>query len=247
MEWLTTATSHDERDRGADVAVLPIGSFEQHGGHLPLMTDTLIACVIAKALSDAHDLFLLPPLTLSCSHEHASFAGTVSLSAATVMTIVDDVAASLRQQGVEHLVLVNAHGGNYALSNVVQQANVECPRMALYPSPTDWRVAREVTGCETDNHTDMHGGEAETSILMHYAPHLVGDGWRDADWAADERPDLLVQGMAGYTTTGIIGRPSAASAAKGEALVGSLVEQFQSRLDALRGAARPGSVDARVL
>jgi creatinine amidohydrolase len=76
---ITTATSTDEAKRGATVALLPVGSFEQHGDHLPLTTDTLVACVIANQLAITYNLFLLPPITMSCSHEHESFEGTVSI------------------------------------------------------------------------------------------------------------------------------------------------------------------------
>jgi creatinine amidohydrolase len=90
---LPTGTSTDERDRAARFAVLPIGSFEQHGEFLPLVTDTLVACLIAERVATDHGLFLLPPITISCSHEHAAFTGTVSISARTVMAIVDDIEA----------------------------------------------------------------------------------------------------------------------------------------------------------
>ena len=81
----------------------------------------------------------------------------------------------------------------------------------------------------------MHGGEAETSILLHYQPHYVGSDWQTADHQADDRPDLLLLGMAGYTKTGIIGRPSLATAAKGEALVRHLVAGLEPHLRLLRG------------
>ena len=70
-QLLPTATSRDEVDRGAAIAVLPVGSFEQHGDFLPLSTDTLIACLIAREIAGVHNLMLLPPITIACSHEHA--------------------------------------------------------------------------------------------------------------------------------------------------------------------------------
>ncbi|WP_084526267.1 creatininase family protein [Nocardia vaccinii] len=114
MDLITTATSTDVARQGANTAVLPVGSFEQHGEHLPLITDTAIACLIAERLADTYDLFLLPPVTISCSHEHAGFAGTVSISAATLIALIDDVRLSLERSGIDKLVLVNGHGGNYA-------------------------------------------------------------------------------------------------------------------------------------
>src|SRR5438034_1467815 len=77
---LPTATSGDERARAARTAVLPVGSFEQHGEYLPLITDTVVACLVADRIAADYRVLLLPPLTISCSHEHAGFAGTASIS-----------------------------------------------------------------------------------------------------------------------------------------------------------------------
>src|SRR5918994_4099147 len=106
MGLLTTATSTDVRDAAPDVAVLPVGSFEQHGSHLPLITDTAIACVIAQAIGQTYSLFVLPPVTISCSHEHADFTGTISISASTLTAIIADVRASLDAQGITKLIIV---------------------------------------------------------------------------------------------------------------------------------------------
>jgi creatinine amidohydrolase len=227
---ITTATSRDERQRRARVAVLPVGSFEQHGDFLPLITDTLVACVIARRLSTEYGLFLLPPVTLSCSHEHTGFAGTVSISAETLIAVVTDVAESLHRSGVDRLAIVNGHGGNYVLSNIVQQANVGDPRMTLFPGRTEWDTARTAARLQTTTSEDMHAGELEVSLLLHAYPELVGDDFRHGDWQADERPHLLVTGMRGYTESGVIGRPSLATAEKGRTLLDSLARSFKDHL-----------------
>jgi creatinine amidohydrolase len=223
---LTTATSTDEQRRGAQLAVLPIGSFEQHGNHLPLMTDTIVACAVAKAVADEYNLFLLPPLTVSCSHEHAGFAGTVSIRASTLYTVVNDIADSLDRAGIHALALVNGHGGNYVLSNVVQEANERGRRMILFPRREDWDTARREAGLVASAHDDMHGGELETSLLLHLDEALVREDYVKADYEAPNRPDLLTLGMTGYTTSGIIGRPSLASSIKGAALLSGLTRSF---------------------
>ncbi|GAA2566144.1 creatininase family protein [Pseudonocardia hydrocarbonoxydans] len=231
--FISTSTSRDEAERAATVAVLPVGSFEQHGSHLPLSTDTLIACAIARRVAADYNLLLLPPVSLGCSHEHAGFAGSVSISSATLAAVVTDVAGSLRTAGVQKLVVVNGHGGNYVLSNVVQEANVEDRRMALFPRSEDWRDARQAAGMVSDNHQDMHGGEAETSILLAESPEVVRPNYRDEDNEADDRRFILTVGMSGYTESGIIGRPSLATAEKGTKLLDAFSTLFSEHLTVL--------------
>ncbi|WP_318200418.1 creatininase family protein [Streptomyces sp. SCL15-4] len=223
---LPADTTEDVRTRGARVAVLPVGSFEQHGPYLPLATDTLVACAVARGIAAAYPVHLLPPVTVSCSHEHAAWPGTVSISAVTLHAVVSDIAASLRRSGVAALVVVNGHGGNYVLGNVVQEASAHGERMALFPAAEDWETARKRAGVATSLLTDMHAGEIETSILLHAHPEFVRPGHESADFIADDRRHLLTLGMSGYSESGVIGRPSLGSADKGRKLLASLAESF---------------------
>lgn len=228
--YISTATTRDEGDRAATVAVLPVGSFEQHGSHLPLSTDTLIACAIARRIAEDYHLLLLPPVTIGCSHEHAGFPGSVSVSPSTLRAVIRDVASSLSAAGVPKLVVVNAHGGNYVLSNVVQEANVGGPTMVLYPHNLDWKEARAAAGVVTDNHDDMHAGEAETSILLAEMPDVVRSNFADADNIVGDRRHLLTIGIASYAEGGVIGRPSLATAEKGRAMLDTFSELFKAHL-----------------
>jgi creatinine amidohydrolase len=230
MDILPADTTLDERERAAPVALLPIGSFEQHGPHLPLTTDTVVACTLAAEIAQAYPVRRLPPVTISCSHEHASWPGTVSISAATLIAVVNDIAASLHRSGVTQLVLVNGHGGNYVLGNVVQEASLGELPMALFPGEPDWDAARRDAGLTTTGVSDMHAGELETSILLHAHPHLVRPPSVRRDESADERPHLLSRGLAAYTESGVVGRPSLATAQKGQALLASLVRSFEPYL-----------------
>jgi creatinine amidohydrolase len=142
IDLVTTATSKDEAERDAAVALLPVGSFEQHGDYLPLATDTIVASVVARELAREYPVMVLPPITSSCSHEHAGWRGTVSISARTLHQVVTDIAASLALPGVDRLVLVSGHGGNYVLSNIAQEASVHGPRIAVFPLGSDWERAR---------------------------------------------------------------------------------------------------------
>ncbi|MDQ1014899.1 creatininase family protein [Streptomyces afghaniensis] len=223
-------TTEDVRTRGdgvsRQVAVLPVGSFEQHGPYLPLATDTLVACAVAREIAGAYPVHLLPPVTISCSHEHAAWPGTVSISSVTLHAVVRDIAASLSRSGVDALVVVNGHGGNYVLGNVVQESSARGERMALFPAPEDWEAARERAGVVASLLTDMHAGEIETSILLHAHPEMLRPGYETSDFVADDRRHLLTLGMSGYTDSGVIGRPSLGSAEKGKELLASLADSF---------------------
>ncbi|MDD9377860.1 creatininase family protein [Streptomyces sp. ZAF1911] len=233
VNLLPTTTSTDVQERRPRVAVLPIGSFEQHGSYLPLITDTAIACIIGQEIADSYPVHLLPPITMSCSHEHAAFPGTVSISAKTLYAVIDDIRASLARSGIHKLVIVNGHGGNYVLSNVVQEANVDGPAVSLFPLGADWDRARDHAALDSDRHTDMHAGEIETSILLHAAPELVRNGFAEADHDGGSRSFLLVQGMGAYTQSGVIGFPSHATAVKGQAVLASLATSFAGHLEIL--------------
>ncbi len=233
MNLLPTITTVDVQEQAPRVAVLPIGSYEQHGAYLPLITDTAIACIITRELAATYPVLALPPISIACSHEHGTWPGTVSISARTLHVVITDIAASLEASGVRKLVLVNAHGGNYVLSNIVQEANLTEPRMSLFPQGREWNRAREHAGLSSNAHDDMHAGEIETSILLHTEPSLVRPGYETADHDASDRPFLLALGMKEYTKTGVIGFPSRATAAKGKAVLESLTVSFADHLTVL--------------
>ena len=132
-------------------------------------------------------------------------------------------------------MLVNGHGGNYVLSNVVQEA---AGAMALFPGVADWQAAHTAAGLRTSLDDDMHAGELETSILLHAHPHLVRPGHETADHVTD-RDHLLTLGLRAYTESGVVGRPSLASAAKGHVLLDTLVQRFAAVLEVLGSQASP--------
>ena len=135
--FLPAATATEEEERSAHAAILPVGSFEQHGNYLPLITDTVIACVISQELAHAYNVFMLPPVTISCSHEHSAWRATVSISSRTLQSIIDDIYQSITASGLRSLIILNAHGGNYSLSNIIQEGSAQGKSIALFPTRDD--------------------------------------------------------------------------------------------------------------
>jgi creatinine amidohydrolase len=112
---LLNNTTTDNEAVHAPGAVVPVGSFEQHGPYLPLVTDTLIATTITDAISRHRPIFQRPPITFGCSHEHTAFPGAVRITATTLAAVIGDITTSLAQQGINVLIVVNGPGGNYFL------------------------------------------------------------------------------------------------------------------------------------
>ena len=166
-----------DRITESSVIVQPIGAVEQHGPHLPLSVDHVIAHESAAALvaehGDACDLWLLPTLSVSKSNEHAWSPGTLWLSAETLLAVLRDIGRSVATTRAERLVFLNGHGGNSALLNVAcREIRLEYGLMTFLVHPF---VPADHGGTSPSTELGMgiHGGHRETSVFMHLRPHLV--------------------------------------------------------------------------
>ncbi len=166
-----------ERVRPGSILVQPVGSVEQHGPHLPLVTDLLIAESAAEALVDEYgdedDLWLLPPLGYTKSNEHAWAPGSIWLNPATMLAVLDDLGRSLAPVGANKLVFLNGHGGNTALLNVA------CRELRLHHGFETFLTHPSVppdhggAGVASELGMGVHGGLNETSVVLHLRPDLV--------------------------------------------------------------------------
>ena len=221
------------------VVVLPTGAVEHHGPHLPLMTDLLLADSIANAAVDAaaaagQDVWILPTLAYTKSDEHHWAPGTMWLSWDTLMRTVVDLGNSIAATPARKLVFFNGHGGNLAL---LQVACRELRR--LYGLETFLMGATVPAGAHGDDAPDelglgIHGGHAETSLVMHVRPELV-----DLSLAVRSVPEHLADyehigfkkrvtfGWLSndFGTNGTVGDPTRASAAYGEQLFDAAVAE----------------------
>ncbi|KAJ1684377.1 hypothetical protein LUZ63_020132 [Rhynchospora breviuscula] len=157
------------------VVLLPVGAFEQHGPGLPLATDQVRAEAVVERLADALGgaAVIGPGVPVGVSPHHAAFAGTVSLRPALFTAVVREYVESLAAHGWTRFLVVTGHGGNNAALGVLAQDLLrDRPDLEVAWAPVT-AVARTAVGeLETDEVTG-HSGEAETSQMLHVAPHLV--------------------------------------------------------------------------
>lgn len=130
------------------------------------------------------------------------------------------------------------------LKDVTQEANAARPgSMTLFPTRTDWETARQAAQLTSSAQNDMHAGELEVSVLAATWPEAVQPGAYGADHFAPERSMLLVHGMSAYTTSGVIGQPSAATDTKGRAVLASLTKSIADHLATLGIAGAKNAAD----
>ena len=206
------------------VVLVPVGSLEQHGPHLPLDTDTTIAVAVARGateqlVADGHTEVVALEVAYGSSGEHQSFAGTSSIGSTVLQHLVVELVRSLRTWATR-VVLVNAHGGNaQPLQRAVDQLVAEGHDVA-------W------VACATET-VDLHAGRTETSLMLHLRPssvrlELAEPGCTDP--LETILPVMLSEGVAAVSANGVLGDPSGASAAEGDRVLRSMIEDVLTQV-----------------
>ncbi|MBI3960353.1 MAG: creatininase family protein [Chloroflexi bacterium] len=164
-------------DKTEGVVILPIGAVEQHGHHLPLLTDALIVNRMLEAalaaLPDDVAAWALPTLPYGKSNEHTGFPGTVSLSAQTLMAVLHDIARSLADAGFRRLAFLNGHGGNAALLEMTAREIRVATGLLCFSLQPALFMQPPFSISDEERRFGFHGGELETSLLLTIAPELV--------------------------------------------------------------------------
>jgi len=229
MTW----TDFAEADMARMIAVLPVAATEQHGPHLPLCTDTIIMEgtieKVAGRLPRELPVLFLPVQNCGLSIEHTDFPGTLSISAATLIKAWTELCECVHRAGCRKLVLLNSHGGNSAILDII--AHDLRARLGMLVVLASWRRFGAPDGlfsAQEQTH-GIHAGEIETSLMLHFRPDLVREDEaadfpsqslaleRDFNWLRAGRPTGLGWMAQDLSTSGAMGDAAAATARKGEA------------------------------
>jgi creatinine amidohydrolase len=214
----------------AKVALLPVGSTEQHGPHLPLGTDHLTATWIAREAARRGDFLLLPTVSVGVSPHHRQFWGTLWVEPEVLMAYVMGIARSLAYHGLRKMVFVNGHGGNTpALTDAARRLRDEGIFAFVY---VWWRAAEEEIR-EALEDGGGHAGEMEASVVWHIAPELVRpEKFPEAAAQAAPAWGKRVHGVEvsydtiDFAAVGCVGAPTNASPEKGKAVLEAAVDKL---------------------
>jgi len=210
------------------MVLIPLGSVEQHGPHLPLDTDSAIASAVAQGTATRlrrrlphADVLVAPPIVYAASGEHQSFPGTMSIGTESLRSVLVELVRSVALWS-GRIVFVNAHGGNHGcLSGAVRQLIEEEDRdVAWVP-------------CEPEN-GDAHAGHTETSLMLHLAPERVDMARAKEGNTAPIRallPSIVAGGIAAVSPSGVLGDPTTATASEGARLLAALVADVAARIE----------------
>jgi creatinine amidohydrolase len=217
---------------GMDLAVLPVGATEQHGLHLGTGTDTVSANWVAHRAAERTGVLVLPGIPYGCSLGHTDqWPGTVSLSPITLTTVVLEIARWTLRSGIKRMIFFSGHATNApSLESAVLQLRFDYPA-ARFRQIGIWEISPRVLALYTRDGADVHANRGETSLLLHAAPEMVRlDRAFDVDDVSRGR--VWSYAMPAMTPTGVVGRPTEASAVDGAMMADALVEDFSEFLRA---------------
>jgi creatinine amidohydrolase len=244
MEEMTWLAIREAIDAGWTTVIVAVGSTEQHGPHLPTMTDARIgealAELVARKLGGA---LVARTIDVGVSEHHLAFPGTLSLRPETLKLVLRDYVDSLVRSGFRRLVFVPTHGGNFpAVQETVEAARVAHPGIDVTGYTDLLGFAGHLNDLSaqhgvTAEASGAHGGESETSIMMLLEPELVvrerfAPGYLGPLGAAEAKR-IVERGMPDLTSNGVLGDPRSALAEKGavylERLADFLVDELERR------------------
>jgi len=223
--------------------IIPIGSVEEHGSHLPLGTDTIHAYELAKKTAEIRPVFVAPPIWYGLCRSTSQHPGTLTISGSTLQLLVVEIAKSLYQQGLRNLVIISGHAGGTHMASLLDAGEkileaLSQSRVAVL-SVIDLQSNEELQRmiqCKGD----AHAGEVETSLMLHLRPSHV-EGTSPSEFPAFPKY-ILVRDKKRHWPGGVWGDPGKASASKGEKLLekeAHILSQIIDMLESYREETTP--------
>ena len=173
-----TQTTAELKDKAIDTVIISVGATEQCGPYLPFHIDTLTGEYFARRWGKVLNVYVLPTIPFNTSEEHTSFRGTVSLSPATMFTILEDVVVCLLKQGFSKQVLTGGHGGAYWTGAFIKHINHKFDNMILVDAhksaAPNWEKALKKAGIADRN--EIHGGMVSKCLAAYLCPDSVRPG-----------------------------------------------------------------------
>lgn len=217
-----------------DLAILSVGSIEQHGPHLPVITDWAIADAMGRGVAEKTGGFYIPALPISTNKENRGKRGSVGMSSDTFYRMIFDICEDLKAQGFKRIGIVQTHGGIFVMTPIVRELNAKY-NPDLFVAKLDmleicWPKYKSAGILDTD--TELHAGEGETSLMLHLHPELV-----QMDKAVDYVPEgvprsyLSYGPMLRYSPSGVWGEPTKATAEKGEKMLKFSIDETVKEMD----------------
>lgn len=248
LAWdrLNYAQLRDLRDAGSGLVVLPVAATEQHGPHLPVGTDTLIADAVTAYASAKAGVPVLPTLAYGVSVGHrprtpGDWPGTLSLTHETLITAVREMVDWLRTDGWTRVLLVSSHMGNDApLRCAVDRLRTDHLGALQIGLVDTFHLTPEIWARFTDDGADLHANRAETDLVLYLDPASVDqDAMRTADDHDRNVDKVFSYPVALTSTNGVTGHPSDASADAGEALIIQMGEALAELLERAKTEVAP--------
>lgn len=209
-------TADEIMEKDPELAIIPVGSIEQHGPHLPVMTDWAIAMDLGRRVAEKMNAFLLPALPVSTCREHMGKKGAVWMEPTTFYQMMTDIIMSLKTQGFKKVGILQCHGGIFIMTPLIRDLNAKFnPDLMVVnvDGCTFFDTLAKEGLLETP---ELHAGESETSQMLALAPESVHMD-RAVDFVPDvPRPYLSYGSIFRASPTGVWGMPSYATAEKGE-------------------------------
>jgi creatinine amidohydrolase len=217
---------------GTDLAILPIGSIEQHGHHLPVITDWAIAGAIGKGIAEKTGGFYIPALPISTNKEQRGKRGSVGMHSDTFYRMVTDICLDLNVQGFKRIAIVQGHGGIFVMNPVVRELNADHnPELFIAKLDIETCWAKFQAEGLLDSPLGLHAEEVETSLMLYLHPELVDMGKAVVFYPSVPRSCLNYGGILRYCPDGVWGDATKGSAAKGKKMFAIAVETLVNEMN----------------